>query len=55
MVEQVRAAVADTLCDGVPTKAEVAFFTGFAGQSAFTRAFKRWTGETPLAYRQQAG
>ena len=103
VVEQVRAAVADTLCDGVPTKAdvasrlgvsertlhrrladddatyqavvdevrldiarslladsdrplgEVAFFTGFAGQSAFTRAFKRWTGETPLAYRQQTG
>lgn len=100
--QRVRAAVADTLCDGVPSKAEVArrldvsertlhrrladegptfqavvddvrldiarslladgdrpigevaFFTGFAGQSAFTRAFKRWTGITPLAYRQQS-
>jgi AraC-like DNA-binding protein len=100
VVDQVRVAVADTLCDGVPAKSEVArrlamsertlhrrladagttfqgvtdevrldiarsllgdpgrslgevtFFTGFAGQSAFTRAFKRWTGTTPLAYRQ---
>ena len=101
VVERVRAAVADTLCDGAPTKSEVAsrlamsertlhrrladhdqtfqqvvdevrldiarslladggpplgevaFFTGFAGQSAFTRAFRRWTGSTPPAYRQQ--
>lgn len=99
VVARVRAAVADTLCDGVPTKAEVArrlgmsertlhrrldeqgatfqqvadavrldiaaslltdadrplgevaFLTGFSGQSAFTRAFKRWTGQTPADYR----
>jgi len=24
---------------------------GFSEQSAFTRAFKRWAGETPRAYR----
>lgn len=102
VVLRVRAAVADTLCDGVPTKAEVArrlgmsertlhrrlaehdasfqdvadavrldiarsllsdgdrplgevaFFTGFSAQSAFTRAFKRWTGQTPLGYRRTA-
>ncbi|MET1413341.1 AraC family transcriptional regulator ligand-binding domain-containing protein [Roseibium sp. HPY-6] len=32
--------------------AEVAFLTGFAEQSAFTRAFKRWRGETPASYRR---
>ncbi|MEZ5238264.1 MAG: helix-turn-helix domain-containing protein [Microthrixaceae bacterium] len=31
--------------------AEVAFLTGFSDQSAFTRAFGRWTGVTPAAYR----
>jgi AraC-like DNA-binding protein len=31
--------------------AEVAFMTGFSEQSAFTRAFKRWAGQTPRSYR----
>lgn len=31
--------------------AEVAFLTGFSEQSGFTRAFKRWVGETPRSYR----
>lgn len=30
---------------------EIAFLTGFAEQSGFTRAFKRWSGETPRSYR----
>jgi AraC-like DNA-binding protein len=30
---------------------EIAFMTGFADQSAFTRAFKRWEGQTPRSYR----
>ena len=30
---------------------EVAFMTGFSEQSALTRAFKRWVGSTPGAYR----
>ena len=31
--------------------AEIAFLTGFAEQSGFTRAFKRWEGQTPRSYR----
>jgi len=34
------------------TLSEVAFLTGFSEQSAFQRAFKRWTGKTPAAFRR---
>lgn len=34
--------------------AEIAFLTGFSEQSAFTRAFKRWMGQTPATYRKRA-
>jgi AraC-like DNA-binding protein len=34
--------------------AEIAFLTGFAEQSTFTRAFKRWAGQAPARYRQGA-
>ncbi|MEO0468679.1 MAG: AraC family transcriptional regulator ligand-binding domain-containing protein [Bacteroidota bacterium] len=33
--------------------AEIAFQTGFSEQSAFSRAFKRWTGQSPIEYRNQ--
>lgn len=36
------------------TLTEIAFLLGYAEVSAFNRAFKRWTGSTPLAYRGQA-
>jgi AraC-like DNA-binding protein len=34
--------------------AEIAFLTGFSEQSTFTRAFKRWVGQPPAQFRQQA-
>lgn len=36
------------------TLAEVSALLGYAEQSAFSRAFKRWTGLAPLQWRQQA-
>ena len=33
---------------------EVTFMTGFSDQSAFTRAFKRWAGQTPRSFRADA-
>jgi AraC-like DNA-binding protein len=32
---------------------DIAFLLGFAEQSTFNHAFKRWTGMTPTAYQQQ--
>lgn len=34
---------------------EVAFMLGFTDTSNFTRAFRRWTGQSPSAYRRQSG
>ncbi|MDW3193923.1 MAG: AraC family transcriptional regulator ligand-binding domain-containing protein [Cytophagales bacterium] len=35
------------------TVAEIAFQTGFSEQSAFNRAFKRWTGVSPIEFRKK--
>jgi AraC-like DNA-binding protein len=43
------------LRSGDQSLAEVAFLTGFSDQTAFTRAFKRWSGTTPAAFRGDAG
>ena len=37
------------------TVSEIAFQTGFSEQSAFNRAFKRWTGQSPLEFRKSSG
>ena len=31
---------------------ELAFLLGYSEQSAFNHAFKRWTGRTPMQYKQ---
>jgi AraC-like DNA-binding protein len=35
------------------TLTEIAFLLGYSEVSAFNRAFKRWTGRTPMAYRRE--
>lgn len=44
----------DLLCSRSSTVDEVAYLLGFSEARAFQRAFKRWTGETPGAYRARA-
>lgn len=39
--------------EGGRSMTDISFTLGFAGQSSFTRAFKRWTGASPSDYRQQ--
>lgn len=40
------------LADGGVPIAQISFLLGFSEPSAFQRAFRRWTGTTPLAYRR---
>jgi AraC-like DNA-binding protein len=52
LVDETRRHVAENLLrDSRYTATEVAFLTGFSEQSAFNRAFKRWTGQTPTGFR----
>jgi AraC-like DNA-binding protein len=41
------------LADATLSVSEVAFVLGFSEPAAFHRAFRRWTGKTPLAHRAQ--
>lgn len=55
LVDLARKDLAQRLLRETPySLAEVAFLTGFAEQSGFTRAFKRWAGQTPRSYRLSA-
>ena len=53
LTEETRRDLAEGLLrDERHSLAEIAFLTGFAEQSSFTRAFKRWFGQTPASYRK---
>ena len=56
LLEDTRKALAmDYVRGGMHALAEVAFRLGFADQSAFSKAFKRWTGLSPAAYASTGG
>lgn len=42
----------DLLRNSSSSVGEIAFQTGFSEQSAFNRAFKRWTGQSPTTFRK---
>ena len=55
LLDQVRLDIAERhLRDDRMSVAEVAFLAGFSEISAFHRAFKRWTGQTPVTFRAEA-
>ena len=41
------------LADRSLTLGDIALLLGFSEQSAFNRAFRRWTGQTPARIRRQ--
>ncbi|WAS96057.1 AraC family transcriptional regulator [Nannocystis punicea] len=51
LVDAVRRERAAELLAGPQALSEVSYLLGFSAPSAFFRAFRRWTGETPEAYR----
>lgn len=56
LVETTRRQLAENLLSQSSyTMSEVAFLAGYSEQSAFQRAFKRWTDQTPATYRKAHG
>jgi AraC-like DNA-binding protein len=55
LVDAVRRERAQVFLDaGDVSLVEVSWLVGFSEQSAFTRAFKRWTGRSPAEYRRSS-
>jgi AraC-like DNA-binding protein len=55
VLDQLRLDIAERhLADDRVSVSEVAFLLGFSELSAFHRAFKRWTGRTPVTFRAEA-
>ena len=50
--EQVRKDLSRRYLDDNLSIAEISFLLGFSEPSAFFRAFKRWTGQTPIEARR---
>ena len=54
LLDQTRAELAENrLGDPMVGLSEVSYLCGFSEQASFSRAFKRWTGESPSTYRQK--
>ncbi|MEM6365308.1 MAG: AraC family transcriptional regulator ligand-binding domain-containing protein [Planctomycetota bacterium] len=52
LVDEARRQLAEgLLADSDYSIVEIAFLAGFSEQSAFNRAFKRWSGQTPRSFR----
>lgn len=55
VLDEMRYSAARSYLERGDAGAEVAYLLGFADQSSFNRAFRRWSGQTPTEYRRRAG